>query len=197
MVSKEIKQLYDEGKIDELYKKNLKYFELIDSWADKLVGGDILNEYELSLCMEQCNGCQTKINSIAGCLEAMLIEYENSYFVAEADNYLKSFRTQDKDKCKAVARKKVSDLRRYASDFTRYSYSAQATVTVAQSRLKRLSVEKGNKGVDYIGETPVDVDNKYDKEYNNGYKEPTTLESLQTNPETTWDIDGTGETNVW
>jgi hypothetical protein len=64
-------------------------------------------------------------------------------------------RIQDQNSCKAKARSKVSDLRRYASDFTRYSYSAQNTVTVAQSRLKRLTVEKGNKGVDFCGETPI------------------------------------------
>lgn len=156
MLSKEIKQLYDDGKIAELYKINLKYFEKIDQWADKLIGGDILNEYEINQCMQQLNGCQTKLNPIAGCLEAMLIEYENSYFVEEAGEYEnKSFRTQDKDKVKALAREKVSDLRRFASDFTRYSFSAQNTVTVAQSRLKRLTIEKGNKGIDFTGEVPI------------------------------------------
>lgn len=156
MISKDIKELYDNGKIDELYKKNLKYFELIDRWADRLVGGDILNEYELSQVMEQLNGCQTKLNTIAGCLESMLIEYENNYIVEEESKIEDGkMRIQDQNSCKAKARSKVSDLRRYASDFTRYSYSAQNTVTVAQSRLKRLTVEKGNKGVDYTGETPI------------------------------------------
>ena len=151
MTSKEIKQLYDDGKIEEVYKKNLKYMELIDSWADKLIGGDILDEYELSLCMQQCNGCQTKLNPIAGCLESMLVEYENRYICEEEDK-IEKLRIQDQNSCKAKARSRVSDLRRYASDFTRYSYSAQNTVTVAQSRLKRLSVEKGNKGVDFTGD---------------------------------------------
>ncbi|KKL64181.1 hypothetical protein LCGC14_2167610 [marine sediment metagenome] len=153
MLSKEIKQLYDEGKIEEIYKRNLKYFQLIDSWADKLIGGDLLDEYELSSCMEQLNGCQSKLNPIAGCLEAMLIEYENRYIVKEEDECEKD-RIQDQNSCKAKARVSASDLRRYASDFTRYTYSCQNTVTVAQSRLKRLSVEKGNKGVDFVGEAP-------------------------------------------
>jgi hypothetical protein len=155
MTSKEIKKLYDDGQIDEVYKKNLKYFELIDQWADKLIGGDILNELELCQAMEQCNGCQTKLNPIAGCLEAMLIEYENRYIVEEEKNF-ESLRMQDQNSCKAKARNKVSDLRRYASDFTRYSYSCQNTVTVAQSRLKRLTVEKGNKGIDFTGEQPIE-----------------------------------------
>lgn len=182
MTSKDIKQLYDSGKISELYKNNLKYINLIDSWANKLVGGDILDEYELSLCMQQCNGCQTKLNPIAGCLEAMLVEYENSYFVEESSKYEKNFRTQDKDKCKAVARKNVSDLRRYASDFTRYSFSAQNTVTVAQSRLKRLTTEKGNKNVDYTGETPVENSNT-----NEGTGQP----PAEYKP------DNTGDNNEW
>lgn len=159
MISKEIKQLYDDGKIEEIYKRNIKYFELIDQWADKLIGGDILDEYELSLCMEQLNGAQTKLNPIAGCLEAMLIEYENSYIVKEESVFCEKLRIQDQNSCKAKARLKASDLRRYASDFTRYTYSCQNTVTVAQSRLKRLSVEKSNKGVDYTGEVPQEQDN--------------------------------------
>jgi len=187
MISKEIKQLYDDGKIEEVYKRHLKYFQKIDEWGERLVSGDILNEYELSQVMEQLNGCQTKLNPIAGCLEAMLIEYENSYFVDEAGNYDdKSFRTQDKDKVKAIARKKVSDLRRYASDFTRYSYSAQQTVTVAQSRLKRLTLEKGNKGVDFTG----DVSNIPQEE--NGYKAPSSADPLPPQPETTCESGGTG-----
>ncbi len=153
MLSKEIKQLYDNGEVDKLYKINSKYFALIDEWADKLIGGDLLNEYELGQAMEQLNACQTKLNPIAGCLEAMLIEYESRYMVKEETNCEKD-RIQDQNSCKVKAREKVSDLRRYAADFTRYTYSCQNTVTVAQSRLKRLSVEKGNKGVDYTGEVP-------------------------------------------
>lgn len=153
MLSKEVKKLYDEDKIEQLYKTHEKYFALIDSWADKMIEGGILTEYELSQCMEQINGCQTKMNSVAGALEALLIEYENNNIVKEESKFEK-LRVQDQNSCKAKAREAVSDLRRYASDFTRYCYSAQATVTVAQSRLKRSTVEKGNKGVDYCGEVP-------------------------------------------
>jgi hypothetical protein len=158
MLSKEIKKLYDDGQIDIIYKKNLKYFELIDEWAEKLIGGNLLDEYELSQCMEQLNGCQSKLNPIAGCLEAMVVEYENRYMVKEESDCEKD-RIQDQNSCKAKAREKASDLRRYASDFTRYTYSCQNTVTVAQSRLKRLSVEKANKGVDYTGEVPQEEKN--------------------------------------
>jgi len=155
MLSKEIKEYYDSGKIDQLYSICDKYFKLIDSWADKMIAGNILNEYELNQCMEQINGCQVKLNPIAGCFEAMVEEYESNYQIAEETKF-ESLRVQDQNSCKAKARGKGGDLKRYASDFTRYSSSAQNTVTVAQSRLKRLTVEKGNKGVDYTGETPQD-----------------------------------------
>lgn len=155
LTSKDVKKYYDDGKMDELYKKLEPYFDMIDSWADKMVKGDILDEFELSQCMEQCNGCQTKLNPVAGALEAMVEEYENNNQIEE-ESKLATLRVQDQNSCKAKARGKTGDLKRYASDFTRYSYSAQNTVTVAQSRLKRLTVEKGNKHIDRTGEVSND-----------------------------------------
>ncbi len=162
MTSKEIKQFYDDGKIDKLYKITLKYFEMIDQWADRMIGGDLLDEYEINYSMQQLNACQTKLNPIAGCLEAMVIEYENNYIVEE-EGKIERDRIQDQNSCKAKARSRASDLRRYASDFTRYSYSAQNTVTVAQSRLKRLTTEKGNKRLDNTGEMPIE-ENKQEEQ---------------------------------
>ena len=40
--------------------------------------------------------------------------------------------------------------------FRSYFYSAQSGVITAQSRLKRLTVQKGAKGIDRTGEVPVD-----------------------------------------
>lgn len=162
MTSKEVKNYYDIGKIADLYKVCEKYFNLIDSWAEKMVGGDILNEFELNQVMEQCNGCQTKLNTIAGALEAMCEEYESNYQIEEESKFTTSLRVQDQNSCKIKARSRVGELRRYASDFTRYSYSAQNTVTVAQSRLKRLTVEGGQKGIYRTGETPIDEQAGYE-----------------------------------
>lgn len=151
MTSAEVKKYYDEGKINDLYKINEKYFALVDKWADQMIAGNILTEYELSQAMEQLNGCQCKLNPIAGALEAMVEEYESNYQIEE-ESKLESLRVQDQNSCKAKARGKAGDLKRYASDFTRYSYSCQNSVTVAQSRLKRLTIEKGNRGVDFTGD---------------------------------------------
>ena len=152
MTSKQIKKYFDDGKIDELYAKCENYFALIDQWSDTLIKGDILNEFELNQCMEQCNGCQSKLNPIAGCLEAMYEEYVSAFQIEE-ESKLESLRVQDQNSAKAKARVRAGDLARYASDFSRYSFSAQSIVTTAQSRLKRLTVEKGNKGIDYTGDT--------------------------------------------
>jgi len=155
MTSHEVKKYYNDGKISDLYKIFKKYFDLIDFWADKMVDGDLLSEEELKYAMQQVNGSQTKINPVAGALEAMVIEYENNYILEEEKKFT-NVRVQDKDHCKAYARANVSDLRRYASDFTRYSYSAQSVVVTAQSLLKRFVVEKSNKEIAYSGEVPVD-----------------------------------------
>lgn len=155
MISKEIKQMYEKQEIDKLYKQCQKYFDLIDSWADKFIDGGLLTEYELKHAQQILNGCQTKLNSIAGAFEALLVEYENRYIIQEEKNF-ESLRVQDQNHCKAVAREKVSDLRRYASDFTRYTNSAQNAVVTAQSLLKRQTVEKSNKEIDYTGEVPVE-----------------------------------------
>ena len=154
MVSKEVKEFYDNDKIHLLYKKCEKYFNLIDEWADKFIDGDLLTEYELKFAQQQLNGCGTKLNPVAGALEALLIEHENNNIVKE-ENGFEKLRVQDQNHCKAIARGNVSDLRRYASDFSRYVGSCQNAVITSQSLLKRQTVEKGNKGVDYTGEIPI------------------------------------------
>jgi len=152
MTSKEVKKIFDDNEIPSLYKTYKKYFDLIDSWADKFIDGDLLSEYDLKYAQQQLNGCQTKLNSIAGALEAMVIQYENNYILEEEKQFT-NIRVQDQNHCKAYARAKTSELRRYASDFTRYVYSAQNAVVTVQSLLKRQTVEKGNKNLDYTGDT--------------------------------------------
>jgi len=152
MLSAEVKKLYDDDNIVELYKFAKKYFILIDNWAENCVSGDLLSEYDLKYAQQQLNGCQTKLNPVAGCLEAMVIEYENNHILEEEKNF-ETLKVQDHNHCKAYARAKTSELRRYASDFTRYVYSAQNAVVTVQSLLKRQTVEKANKGLDYTGDT--------------------------------------------
>jgi hypothetical protein len=154
MTSHEVKKYYENQEIDKLYKDCQKYFDIIDTWANKFIDGDLLTEYDLKYAQQQINGCQSKLNPVAGAFEALLVEYENNYIVEEENKIEGSLRVQDSNHCKAVARSKVSDLRRYASDFTRYVMSAQNSVVTAQSLLKRITIEKANKELDYTGEIP-------------------------------------------
>lgn len=151
MLSAEVKKLYEHGKVDQIYKQHIKYFNLIDEWANKMVDGDMLDEYELKYGQQRINGCQTRLNATAGAFEALLVEYENNYIIEE-ENKIEKIRIQDQNSCKAIARKRASDLRRYASDFSRYVQSAQNTVVTLQSLLKRQTLQKANAEVDFTGD---------------------------------------------
>ena len=151
MTSKEVRGYVEKGEMDKLFKKTLKYMDLIDEWGNKFIDGDLLNEYELKFAQQQLNGCQTILNSIAGALESLVIEYENDYYLQE-ENTFDKVRPQDKSHCTAFGKYKVSELRGYASDFKRYVDSAQSAVITTQSLLKRQTIEKSNKAIDFTGE---------------------------------------------
>lgn len=157
MTSRDVNKLIKDGEkgVEQLYKLHIKYFDLIDTWANKLTDGDLLCEYEIAECMERLTGCVMKLGTVAGALEALLAENEHN---AEVKGYgeIEKVRTQDTAIVKATARDSVSKIRKWATDFRNYFYSAQSGVITAQSRLKRLTVEKGAKRVDRTGETPVD-----------------------------------------
>ena len=161
MLSRDVNTLIKEGDkgVEKLYKLHIKYFDLVDLWADRLTDGDLLDEYELSQCMERLTGCLMKLGSTAGALEALLSEKEHG---EEVKGYgaIEKVKAQDVSIVKANARSSVSKIRKWSSDFRNYFYSAQSSVVTAQSRLKRLSVEKGAKGVDRTGETPVEEKEK-------------------------------------
>lgn len=153
MTSKQVKELLSSEKgASELYKINLRYFEKIDEVAELYTNSDLLNEYELSHSMDVLTGCYAKLNPIAGAMEAILEEME---YGTECREYskLETVKTTDTNVIKAKARDSVKDIRHYFADFSRYCQSAQALVTTAQSRLKRLSIESAAKGVDFKGET--------------------------------------------
>lgn len=152
MVSAEVKRMYEAKGIPKLYKMYEKSFNLVDEWADKTINGDLLDEINLHFAMQQLSGIYAKLNSVAGAFEALTIEYENDYILKEEKTFNK-IRIQDKDHCKAFARNKVSDLRRYTADFSRYCISAQTMIVTCQSRLKRMSVEGAVKGIKFIGDT--------------------------------------------
>jgi len=156
MLSREINKLIQEGDkgVEKLYTLHIKYFQLIDQWSERLTNGDLLNEYEIAQCMEQMTGCLMKLGSCAGGLEAIMEEMEHNVEVKKYGE-IEKIRTQDTAIVKAVARDSVSKIRKWTSDFRNYFNSAQSAVVTAQSRLKRLTVERGAKYVDYTGEIPI------------------------------------------
>jgi len=156
MTSRDIRILLEEDpKGEKLYKQYIKYFELVDTWAERFTNGDLLNEYELSEAMDRLTGCLMKFGPVAGALEALKEAKEHD---VEVKNYaeLEKVRTQDTAIIKATARDSVSRLRKMSTDFRNYFYASQSGVVTAQSRLKRLTVEKGAKKVDYTGEQHID-----------------------------------------
>jgi hypothetical protein len=51
-----------------------------------------------------------------------------------------------------MSRASTKELRTYRGDFLNYSESAEKGIITCQARLKRQSVEKGAKGVDFVGD---------------------------------------------
>lgn len=155
MTSRDIKKLLEEDpKGEKLYKQYLKYFELIDSIANEFTEGDLLGENELAYYMDRLTGALMKVGPVAGALEALKEEKEHNEEIKGYDEYSEKLRTQDASVVKAKARHSVSRLRKMATDFRNYFYAAQSGIVTAQSRLKRLTVEKAAKKVDYTGEVP-------------------------------------------
>lgn len=182
MLSKHVNKLIkdnDKG-VEELYKLHIKYFDLVDQWAERLTNGDLLDEFELSQCMERLTGCLMKLGSTAGALEAIKEEMEQNSRVKGFSKFEK-LRAQDVDLVKAQARDDVSKIRKWSVDFRNYFYSAQSSVTTAQSRLKRLTIVKGAKGIDRTGEVPLEDVNNNDTG----------------NPPTNFTKDNTGDKNEW
>lgn len=157
MTSKDVlNYLNNEGEgIDKLYKKMESCFLLIDKWGDRLVKGDLLSEYELAQLIDQATGVYSKLSPIAGALEAIMNETEYNTEIKEYA-VIEKVKTSDNSIVKAKARASVNDLRRYFSDFNNYLISSEKMILSGQSRLKRLTVEKGAKGVDFTGEPPLE-----------------------------------------
>lgn len=155
MTSKDIKQYLEEFGVEKLYKKFIKYFEILDQWDEKLISGDLLNEYELKFCGEQATGIYGKLSVVVNALESYKERIERN---KEAEYYRKNekVKTTDTSVAKAEARAAINDLRDYYGDFKAYLDTAEKIMYFSQSRLKRETVIKGGKGVDWTGEVPND-----------------------------------------
>jgi len=155
MTSKEIYNYLQQNKVDQLYKIFAKSFAWIDEWSEKMLTGDLLDENELAYMLDKSTAIYAKLCSVVNALESymerVLNNEESKFYQAQ-----EKVRTQDTSQAKALARSKVSDVRDYLADFKSYFLASQQMIVSAQSRLKRLTIDKGARGIDYTGEIPVE-----------------------------------------
>lgn len=152
MTSRDVVNYLNVEGMDKLYKKFEKYFLEVDTWAERFATGDLLNEYELSQALDRMTGIYIRFHIIAEAIDSYKTNQELNYKV-------KAFKKAEVDGKKATisqieeeARATTSELRTYRADFLSYSEGAEKAIITCQARLKRQSVEKGAKGVDFTGD---------------------------------------------
>jgi hypothetical protein len=80
----------------------------------------------------------------------------------------------------------VSDIREHLANYRAYLLAAQQNIVSAQSRLKRLTVEKGAKGVDFTGQMPIDNNVDIYEMVELDDNQSTTIETPNENIDTGW-----------
>ena len=157
MTSLEIYQILETKRTAELYTKFERVFEWVDKQSDELIAGDLLDEQQLAFMLDKATGCYSKLTPVVNALESYverkLANVESAFYKT-----LENTRTQDTAVAKSNARDAISNVRDYLGDFKAYQIASSQMICSAQSRLKRLTVEKGARGVGYTGETPIDND---------------------------------------
>lgn len=138
--------------IDKLYKKFEKYFTEVDTWADRFATGDLLNEYELSQALDRLTGIYMRFHIIAEAIDSYKTNQELNFKVMAFKEAEANGKKPTISQIEEEARNSTKDLRTYRGDFLNYSESAEKGIITCQARLKRQSVEKGAKGVDFTGD---------------------------------------------
>jgi len=155
MTSSEVYNYIKNDKVSELYKVFSKSMTWVDEWSDKMISGDLLDENELAYMLDKSTGIFAKLCPVVGALESyverVINNEESSYY-----NKQEKIKSVDPAIAKSNSRAKVSDVRDYLADFKGYLTASQQMICSAQSRIKRLTVNKGALGVDWTGEPPVD-----------------------------------------
>lgn len=155
MTSKEIIIYIEKEGIEKLYKKMTKYFIIVDEISDKLIEGDLLSEYELAHFHDKLQGIYAKFYHIAQVLESYRDSKRADVKIQEHDK-LEKYRTQDSTILNAKADSNVKEIDSYYRDFNSYAQACSQLAIGCQARMKRLTVNKGLKRVDYTGEVPVE-----------------------------------------
>jgi len=163
MTSKDITNYVEVEGLDKLLAKFINCQVMLDKWSDIFIEGDLLNEFELSLALDQSTGCFAKlvivVNGLEAYMERKLYNVESKYYKS-----LENVRTQDTSVAKANARDSVSDIREHLANYRAYLMAAQQNIGSAQSRLKRLTTEKAGRGVDNTGDVNTPAAQEYREE---------------------------------
>ncbi len=149
MVSKDVVNYIENEGMNKLYTKFKKHFELVDKWSDTFVRGSLLDEFELSCALDALTGVYMRFNVVAMAISAYKTNKELA-FIEKA--FAEAEKKPNVTQIKESARASTKELRTWRSDFLNYAQSAEKGIISAQSRLKRLTVEKGAKGVDFTGD---------------------------------------------
>jgi len=164
MVSKEVVEYIEKIGIDKLYKKMGKYFNIVDEISDNLIEGDLLDEYQLSYFHDRLQGIYGKFYPIAQVLASYIQSTKANTKISERSK-LEKYRPQDSTILNAQSDASVKEVDNYYRDFNSYAQVAQQLAIGCQSRLKRLTVDKGLKGVGFTGEVGKVETKKYQQTF--------------------------------
>lgn len=161
MTSKDIIEYVENtNNITNLYKKFKTYFDLVDYWNEQFASGDLLDENQLNFAMEKLTGCYGKFIIVGNAIDAYKTNQELSY---KANAFATCEGKPNVSQINELARETTKNLRSIRADFLNYAEASNKGITTCQSRLKRLSVEKGAKKIDYTGEIPIETKNNNDE----------------------------------
>ncbi len=139
---------------DKLYKMYVPTFELVDKYADELEGKDLLTEYELKDTQQKLTGAYMKLYVISDTANTVKTNHELNFFDEMAEVLRKEGKKVTVTDINMQARAKSGDLRTIRNTFLRYATACERGIICCQSILKKLTNEKGFKGVDHTGEKP-------------------------------------------
>jgi hypothetical protein len=152
MLPKEIiDNLKTEDGRSKLYKAHIKYFDMVDEHADKMQGGNLLDEFDLKNIQQQLTGCYMKLYIVADTADTVKVNEELDFFDIEAGKLRKAGKKVTVSDIDKQARASSSELRTMRQTFSRYATACEKAIICTQSILKKMTNEKSFKGTDHTG----------------------------------------------
>lgn len=153
MTSKEVFEYANNNQLDKLFKKFEQYFYIVDVIEDEFIEGDLLDEYELAKNHDKLQGIYGKLYPVAQALESYR-ESKRADIKLIEKNKLDKYRAQDATILNAYADLGIKEIDAQYRNFNSYAQVCTQLSIGCQARMKRLTIQKGLKGIDYTGEVP-------------------------------------------